>query len=271
VGGFEVTAYSGGTLLFSIPRYMAEHPRATAGTPLDETGSTRIGTNFLHVKTASASILVDPGGWSDDHVARLTDLRPVPIEDNLARLGLNPLAVTHVIVSHAHTDHFENIVVWGAAGPQPRFPNAQHFIHRRDVDGQGMSEKAQSELNAYLEPIAQAGLLTPVDEGKFEIRDGITMIHTGGETAGHCVVRFSSRGQKLFYLADLVHLPGEMLHIDWALKNRNLAELFAARRRVLTEAEEGHAILIYTHDPTVPPWGTVTSVGPNSWLWNPVS
>jgi glyoxylase-like metal-dependent hydrolase (beta-lactamase superfamily II) len=204
-------------------------------------------------------------------VARLPNLRPVPIEDNLVRLGLNPLAVTHVLISHAHTDHFENILVSAEAGPQPRFPYAQHFIHCRDVDGEGMSEKAHSELRAYLEPIERAGLLTPVDEDEFEITEGITMIHTGGETAGHCVVRFSSRGEKLFYLADLVHLPGEMLHIDWALKNRNLAELFAARRRVLSEAEAGHAILIYTHDPTIPPWGTVTSVGPDSWLWNPVS
>src|ERR1700738_3410006 len=102
VGSFKVRAYSAGTLLFSIPNYMDDNPAALADAERDANGNVRFGTNFLHVSSPTASIIIDPGGWSEEHVRRLPELHPVPIEANLAALELDPGDVTHVLVRHGH-------------------------------------------------------------------------------------------------------------------------------------------------------------------------
>src|SRR5258708_35381074 len=102
VGSFEVRAYSAGTMLFSIPQYMDDHPAALADANRDANGNVRFGTNFLHVKTPTTSVMVDPGGWSDEHVRRLAGLHPRAIDHNLAALALDPASATTRPATHAH-------------------------------------------------------------------------------------------------------------------------------------------------------------------------
>jgi glyoxylase-like metal-dependent hydrolase (beta-lactamase superfamily II) len=271
VGEFEVRAYSAGTLLFSIPQFMDDDPAAIAEAESDAHGNVRFGTNFLHVRTPNASIMIDPGGWSQEHLLRLPALRPVPIDDNLAALGLDPAEVTHVLVTHGHPDHYQAILVGPPSEGRLRFSKAAHYIHERDLEGVGLSENDRTEVRAYFEPIFRAGLLRTVEGYGAEIVEGIVMIHTGGESGGHCVVRIAHGGETFIYLADLLHLPEEAHHIGWAMRQRNTGELVAGRRRVLAEAEAREAVLMYTHDSAIPPWGAVTSIGVDRWRWRGVS
>jgi glyoxylase-like metal-dependent hydrolase (beta-lactamase superfamily II) len=271
VGSFEVRAYSAGTLLLSIPQYMDHHPAALAEANRDANGNVRFGTNFLHVRTPKASIIIDPGGWSEDQVGRLAELHPVPIEDNLAALAIEPANVTHVLVSHGHPDHFQAVLVGSPSEGRLRFPNAEHHIHRRDLEGVALSEKDREELDVCFGPVTKAGRLRVVEDYGAEIVEGVAMIHTGGESGGHCVVRIQSHGESFIYLADLIHVPEEARHLDWAMRQRNTAELVAGRRRVLAEAEARGAVLMYTHDPAVPPWGAVSAIGVDRWRWRSVS
>lgn len=257
VGRIEVRAYSAGTLAFSISRYMDENPVAVAEASANNGGRATLGTNFLHVRTGGVSMLIDPGGWSQEHVRRLDDLRPVSIDDNLDLLGLDPAEVTDVVVSHGHPDHFLGIF----SGDRLRFPNARHHLHHRDLDGDGLPERDYVEVKAAFGLARDAGLLRPVDAAEAEIVEGVTMIHTGGESGGHCVVRISDGADTLFYLADLIHLPAEAHHLTWAMRNRNTAELASGRRRVFGEAEKRNAIVIYTHDHIEPPWARVVADG----------
>jgi glyoxylase-like metal-dependent hydrolase (beta-lactamase superfamily II) len=271
VGRFEVRAYSAGTLLFSIPQFMDDHPVALNDAKRDENGNVRFGTNFLHVRTPKASIMIDPGGWSAEHVQRLPELHPVPIKDNLAALGLDPAQVTHVLVSHGHPDHFQGVLAGAPSDGRLQFPNAQHHIHRLDLEGSALSDTDRAEVDACFGPIDKAGLLRVVEGYGAEIVEGVTMIHTGGESGGHCVVRIADDGKTFFYLADLLHVTEEARHLDWAMKKRNTGELVAGRRRVLAEAEARGAVLMFTHDPASPPWGAVTSIGVDRWGWQGVS
>ncbi len=231
----------------------------------------RFGTNFLHVKTPTTSVMVDPGGWSDEHVRRLAELRRVDIDDNLAALALDPASVTHVLVSHGHPDHFQSILARSQREGRLRFPNAEDYIHRRDLDGLTLSDRDRKEVDECFAPISKAGRLRVVEGYGAEIAEGIAMIHTGGESGGHCVVRIANGGDTFFYLADLLHVPEEARHLDWAMRQRNTAELVAGRRRVFAEAEARGAILMYTHDPVFPPWGAVSSIGVDRWRWQSVS
>jgi glyoxylase-like metal-dependent hydrolase (beta-lactamase superfamily II) len=245
---------------------MDEHPGA-AEADCDSDGNVRFGTNFLHLKTPDASIIIDPGGWSADHVRRLTELHPVLLEDNLVALGIDPSEVTHVLVSHGHPDHFQGVLIEPEDPPSLRFRNARHYFHRLDVEGVSLSEDDRDQVKVCCQLISEAGLLSVVEGYGTEVVEGVDMIHTGGESAGHCVVRIKSDGDTFIYLADLIHLPEEARHLDWAMRTRNTAELVAGRRRVFAEAEAAGAVLMYTHDPAQPPWGSVSSVGVDRWSW----
>ncbi len=265
-GEIEATILSGGTMPFNVERYMAEDPVAIAETRVDGSGSVLIGTNFLFVSTPDSAVMVDPGGWSDDHVARLPGLKPIRLADVLPVAEIDPAEVTHVLITHGHPDHCLGLLEDDPGG-RPRFPNARHHIHRLDYQGVGASEAGYRELRDLLGPVEAAGLLHVVDGGETVVASGVTMLHTGGESAGHSVVRVSRGDNTLFYLGDLFHLHGEMAHVTWAMKGRDAEEIAPARRRVLAEAEASRAVLLMTHDDGVPPWGAVSRSGPDSWAW----
>lgn len=261
VGRFEVRAYSAGTLGFSIAKYMDENPAAVSEASAGNQGQATLGTNFLHVRAPGLSMMIDPGGWSDEHVRRLTDLHPISIDQNLELLSLDPGDVTDVVVSHGHPDHFQGMLAGEPGAERLRFPNARHYIHKRDLDGVALSEVDVRAVGMAFDLARDAGLLHAVDADEAEIATGVTMLHTGGESGGHCCVRFSDGGETLVYLADLLHLPEEAQYLDWSMRNRNTDELVSGRRKVLGEAERSRAVVIYTHDPIEPPWAGVAAEG----------
>jgi glyoxylase-like metal-dependent hydrolase (beta-lactamase superfamily II) len=256
-GKIDATILSGGTMRFNVRKYMPEDEAAQADTAVDETGSVPFGTNFLFVRTPESAVMIDPGGWTDDHVRRLDGLRPLALDETMPAMGVAPREVTHVLITHGHHDHCLGLL---DAGGRPRFPNARHHIHTLDAAGPG-------ELRELLDPIEEAGLLQPVDAAETEVAPGVTMIHTPGETSGHCTTRIQRGPDSIHYLGDLFHIHQEMAHLRWAMRGRDPDAIEDSRRRVLTEAEAMRSVLLFTHDGGVPPWGTVTRSGPDSWSW----
>jgi glyoxylase-like metal-dependent hydrolase (beta-lactamase superfamily II) len=177
------------------------------------------------------------------------------------------MEVTHVAITHGHADHCLRLLD-ERVGKRPRFLNARHFIHRLDAEGTAAPEASFRELRDLLDPLEAAGLLEVIDGAETEVAPGVTMLHTGAESPGHCVVRIKRGAYVLFYLGDLFHLHEEVAHPSWTLKGRDQEETIASRRRILAEAEASKAALVMTHDPSTPPWGAVTKVAPDSWRWS---
>ena len=90
-------------------------------------------------------------------------------------------------------------------------------------------------------------------------------LHAPGETAGHPVVRVRSAGSTLWYLADLVHFPIEMAHVNWsAFAGRDVSGLAASRARILAAAVGSPAM--FTHG-RFPCWGFVEPSEGSGWKW----
>jgi len=232
----------------------------------DAAGNMAIGMNIAHVRTGGASILLDPG-WGDLSPSSwlVTDLggeRSPGVQAGLAALGIQPEEITHVLISHAHDDHFTGSTVERGGRHAPRYPRARYLLGRADWEGNRRREDARSEVAMHLGTLDRLGLLDLVD-GDYEVVPGVTMIHAPGESPGHSIMRVHSGGQTFFYLGDLIHHPCEIERLDWILFERDdeaRRAAHASKERLAAEAVASGASLIFTHG-RFPGWGRILRAG----------
>lgn len=123
----------------------------------------------------------------------LTDTPP----DLLARIGVRPEDVRHIILSHLHWDHF---------GGDDIFPNAVYHVHRRELehtDGPNMrfphyAQHYSASALGVLRRLREAGRVQPHDEESFVVTDGVECLRTGGHTPG--LMSVAVRGPEGEYL-----------------------------------------------------------------------
>lgn len=262
IGGAAITVISEGTLEWA-PRMEAPHDELERAIPeLAARGKFTLGLNLAHVALEDASILIDPGcddpasAWQERFAAKWPGSRRSPgLRAGLARLGVDPSAVTHVLITHAHADHFAGVTVERDGHDAVRFPRARHFIGRKDWLENPAREDPASELAVRLGAVDQVGLLEVVDEAR-EVAPGATMLPAPGETPGHCVVRIRSAGHSFYYVGDLFHHPCEVEHPGWMPANRDPAANRASRSWVCTEAAASGATVVFSHD-LFPAWGRI--------------
>ena len=284
-GAAEVTLLSAGRIFEEAPRFPADRDwRSSAN--VDARGRVVHGLGSALIRIGDAVVLVDPAffesaeeaaGYFDGELAQTA-------EQALARVGLEPGDVTHVVVTHAHRDHYWAALTQRDGAPAARFANAEHLIPAADWElpfpgallglasgdrFDGLSEADfVARFHRYLDPVRAAGRLRLV-EGDHEVCPGVTLEHTGGETEGHMVVRVEDGGATFVYLGDLIHFPVECGELDIGptrLGPGQLAQLADARRRVFSAAVEHDATLVYTHA-AFPGWGRVEPDGAGAWRW----
>ncbi|HYM71077.1 MAG TPA: MBL fold metallo-hydrolase [bacterium] len=262
VGDAVVTVISEGTLVWT-PRFsISDEERRRAMPDADAEGRVRLGLIATHLRVGDASIVLDPGlddpasAWQREFAARWPGLTRSPgLAAALERIGERPDAVSHVVITHAHADHFAGVAAERTGGLLARFPHARHLIGRADWDGNPARRDPASEHATRLGLIERLGLLDPVD-GEREIVPGVTLVPTPGETPGHLVVRLRSAGKEFYYLGDLFHHPCEVERIDWVPPNRDAAALRASRERLIADVAGRPTLLVFSHD-QFPAWGRI--------------
>lgn len=176
-------------------------------------GRVRLPVNCLHVSGPGFSVLIDV---CDPALYPVAGAGGPDLPTALARRGIAREAVTHVILTHGHHDHFCG--VWDREDDRPRFPQATHFLSPRDWDSDSLTRAAQvadgeaADARA-LEAIFGIGLLN-LEEDPACLPQGVTLLGAPGETDGHRCVSISSKGESFFFLADLFHLPAELRSPD---------------------------------------------------------
>jgi glyoxylase-like metal-dependent hydrolase (beta-lactamase superfamily II) len=216
----------------------------------DITDLMRFPIQSVHIALPGASILVDA---CDVGILAETPFAPPgyqPPPDIVARLneiGVSAEEITHVIITHAHFDHYSGIVRLQEDCLALCFPNAKHYLGRADFE-------AFTDLSALpAQPfvmLQQRGQLELVDN-QLDLGNGVQMIAAPGETSGHQIVRVHSEGTTFYCLGDLYHHPVEVMRPEWTVHWSNPKANRRSRQALTRDALAEDALLMATHIPTL--------------------
>lgn len=206
-------------------------------------------TNHLYIELGEARVLVDVGSGT-----RFTQSTGRLLA-NMEAAGIDPDAITHVIITHAHPDH-----IWGIRDDfdEAIFPDAEYII--------GAKEHAhwmQPDLVNHVAPSAQQIVLGAVNsinadgvdwtlaQNNHDVAPGITMIDTPGHTPGHMSLRIESAGKSLIALGDcLNHVYMNFEHPDWYNGfDMDGAQTVATRKHLLDMAATDRIAVLAYHFP----------------------
>jgi glyoxylase-like metal-dependent hydrolase (beta-lactamase superfamily II) len=168
----------------------------------------------IHISLpGKTSIIVDPNDYllslpSGSEYSPPSYVPPPRIFDQLESSGILPSNVTHVVITHAHFDHYAGVTRKNTEGIyQPSFPNATYFLNQADWDREETQESLinpSSEVSNSLGVLRDSGILQ-FTNGRMELLPEITIVPAPGESPGHQIVRLNSGNETLYCLGDLFH------------------------------------------------------------------
>ena len=193
--------------------------------------------------------------WSEK-LARIYHLLPTEtLEDTLARCGVTPDQVTHVVASHCHWDHIGAAVVERDGELRPRFPRARHFAPRVEIEMARETDHARkgSYRAEDVLPLEAAGLLEPY-EGEAELLPGIRVHELGGHSDGVSLVTVNEdgEGETAVFWADVVPTAHHVQPPYIMAYDIDVVRSFEVRSKWLARAAEEGWIGLFYHDVDVP-------------------
>lgn len=259
LGGWTVTALSDGFMRLDGGAMWGVVPAAIWRplTPPAEDNTIRLALRpfLLEGKDAEgrgARVVVEPGigdrwGEKQRRIFHL-DRRPA-IEETLARVGVPPADVTHVVATHCHWDHVGAQVVEREGALRPRFPNARHFAPRIEVET--ASDPGHLRRASYraedVEPIRAAGLLETF-EGRQELLPGLVVHELGGHSDGVSVVTIAGANDTAIFWGDVVPTTHHVQPPYIMAYDLDPARSFDVRSEWIRRASERSWIGLFYHD-----------------------
>lgn len=204
VGGVKVQGLSDGTLPTGIDKVVdmtpAEVERLVGGT---DNGIFHIPVNNFVIERDGKVIMIDAGAGNTMYPT----LGRLP--GNLRAAGIDPAAVTHIVITHLHGDHANGLV--DDAG-HPHYPNAEIVVHEIEADF-WMAPARANDIEKVKNNAARTGInLKPYLDRIRKVRGseeylGFTPVVAPGHTPGHtCWLLGAPGGGGFMALGDVVHV-----------------------------------------------------------------
>jgi glyoxylase-like metal-dependent hydrolase (beta-lactamase superfamily II) len=237
---------------FDRAQFDAVAGRLPAGSWYPEIDRLVIAIRIWIVHAGSNVILIDTGvgNAKPRPVARMNMLNTL-VPQWLAAAGAARESVTHVVMTHLHTDHIGWNTTLEDGRWVPTFPNARYLVPKADFDYfKGLHDGGKAfdrSLADSLFPVLDAGLVDFVDRQN-EIADVLRVADAAGHTPGQMNYWIESRGEHGVFSADVFHHPIQVLRPSWNTAFCILPdEARRTRARLLEEAAERQALLMPCH------------------------
>lgn len=194
---------------------------------------------------------------------------------SLQQAGYRPEQITDILITHVHLDHTGGLVMHN----KMVFPNATIHVDKHDIDFwmQHLQAKADDTRGIHANRPAFMTLKTYLDAGKVrpftgptQLFEGISTIETPGHTAGHTLFVLASKGEKMVFWGDLVHIAEVQLTLPDNPDEYDFDKDKAARQRVSLYREAAvQQYLVAADHISFPGIGRLRSQG-NSYQWLPL-
>lgn len=213
IGDFELIAFSDGTLpipadqLFSTvkPEEIAARLAKSYQTPHVDAS-----INAYLIKAGQRLIMVD-AGTGELYGPNLNKLTV-----SMKAAGYSPEQITDILITHIHTDHTGGLM----DGDRMVFPNATLHMERKELDfwfdpaqrakASAANQKYFVEAATKVGPYRDAGKIRTFS-GATELFPGIRSEPAPGHTPGHSFYALESKGEKLLFWGDLLHVADVQL------------------------------------------------------------
>jgi glyoxylase-like metal-dependent hydrolase (beta-lactamase superfamily II) len=239
----------GGTMFGVVPKVLWERYQ-----PADELNRIRSATNCVVARDGRHCVLIDTGygGKTPEKELRRADMEAgEPLLASLAGLGLGPLDIDTVVLSHLHFDHAGGGTRREAEGRiVPTFPRARYVVQRGEWETavSNAPELRGAYPPEHFLPLAEAGQVDFI-EGDAEILPGLRAVVTGGHTRWHQALILESEGKTAAYVGDLCPMTGNMPSLWGLAYDAYPLETRLRKPAMLGQAADEGWIVVWCHDP----------------------
>lgn len=209
VGDFQLIWLNGGKILLDGGAMFGVVPKPiwSKRYACNELNQVELRTDPILIQANGKYLLLDSGmgnGKLDEKQKKRAGLlEESDVEESLKKLNIAPEEISFVLLTHFHNDHAAGLTRAKDGQFTPIFNKAIHYIHATEWE-EALHPNIRSR-NTYLkenwEPIQP---MVQTFSERIEVMPGIEMIHTGGHSAGHAIVRIESQGEIVYHLADIL-------------------------------------------------------------------
>lgn len=203
---------------------------------------------FWIIRDQDDVTVVDTGFSAASGARRRRDTTITPA-DALARLGIDPLTVKKVILTHAHYDHTGNLGLFPKA--QILMSRTEHeFIAGPFADRPHLAVAMDAEDNAKILRLAAEGRVTLVGQRDVSL-PGIELIELPGHSPGQMAVMVERPDGPILLSSDVVHYYEELERDRPFAVMSSLLDMYRSFAAIRERLETSGAVLVPGHDPEV--------------------
>ncbi len=219
--------------------------------PVNEKNQIELPTHPILVQYDGHNILIDSGlgtgKLTERQMRNLGVSEQSRVEEDLAELGLTAEDIDTVLMTHLHGDHAAGLTKWQGEELVSAFPNAK--IHVSAVEWNEMQHPNIRSRNTYWkenwEPIVDQ---VETFEGEKTLFNAITLIHTGGHSDGHSVIKMTSGNETILHMADIMPTHAHQNPL-WVLAFDDYPmDSIYAKEKLMKEALENGYYFSFYHD-----------------------
>lgn len=218
--------------------------------PADELNRIELGTDPILIQYEGKNLLIDSGvgnRMNDKQLRNNGVIRQSHLDDSLAVLGLLTEDIDYVLMTHMHADHASGLTKVENDEFVSTFPKAKIFVSAIEWD-EMRNPNIRSRNTYWKENWETIQLQVETFEEELEIIPGIRMVHTGGHSNGHSVIKLQQNGETIVHMADIMPTHAHQNPL-WVLAYDDypMDSIFAKEKLVSEALKEGHSFIFY-HD-----------------------
>lgn len=240
------TFLDGGTMFGVVPKVIWSKRY-----PVNEKNQIELPTHPILVQFKEHNILIDiglgDGKLTERQLRNLGVSEQSRVEENLSELGLKPEDIDTVLMTHLHGDHAAGLTKWQGEELVSTFPNAKIYVSA--VEWDEMQNPNIRSRNTYWkenwEPIVDQ---VETFEDEKTLFGAITMIHTGGHSNGHSVIKMTSGDETILHMGDIMPTHAHQNPL-WVLAFDDYPmDSIYAKEKLMKEALESGYYFSFYHD-----------------------
>ena len=241
-----VTALDGGAMFGVVPKALWSRKY-----PVNDKNQIELACEPILVQYEGKNYVIDTGvGFGKLNEKQLRNYgvsEESTIFESLQELGLTASDIDAVLMTHMHFDHAGGLTYWEGEQLVPTFPNATVYVTQAEWD-EMRNPNIRSRNTYWKENWEPVQHLVKTYEGELEVAPGVKLIHTGGHSEGHAIIRLEQNGEVVLHMTDIMptHAHQNPLWV-MAYDDYPMTSVFA-KERIMKEALENSYKFIFYHD-----------------------